>query len=150
MEDIDDDLKTYGTLHPASGGDPIPLLKERLTIGRRDSCDICLKFANVSGNHCRMTLEHGYWFIKDLDSRNGTKVGGNRIYRKRLDPGTSVMIAKHEYTIEYDPEQLGAFGPPPPDEDQTTAMLRRSLMDRAGMNRRSSRSKYANRDEEEL
>lgn len=143
----DEDVKSFGVLNPSGGGDPIPLMKERLVVGRRDSCDICLKFANVSGNHCRLTLEQGYWFAKDLESRNGTKVHGSRIYRKRLDPGTRIAFAKHEFTIEYDPEQNGAFGPPPPDEDQMTEMLKRSLMDRAGMNRRS-KSGYRNKEEE--
>ena len=60
----------YGELVPIGGGDPIPLAKTTLVIGRRESCDIILRFANVSGNHCRMTVEQGYWYIQDLDSRN--------------------------------------------------------------------------------
>ena len=148
MEDLGK-IKRFGTLEPTSGGDPIPMLKQRLTVGRRDSCDICLKFANVSGQHCRLTLENGYWFARDLDSRNGTKVNGTRILRKRLDPGCTIAFAKHEYSVEYDPQELGAFGPPPPDEDQLTDVLRRSLMDRAGMNRRSQSDRFKNRNQEE-
>lgn len=144
------EIKKYGVLHPLGGGDPVPLLKKRLTIGRRDSCDICLNFTNVSGHHCRMQLEHGYWFVRDLESRNGTKVNGNRILRKRLDPGAVIAFAKHEYTIDYNPESLGAFGPPPPDEDQLTDVLRRSLMDRAGMNRRSKGDRSKNDDRDQL
>ena len=143
MEDLGK-VKHYGTLEPTSGGDSIPMLKKRLTVGRRDSCDICLKFANVSGQHCRLTLENGYWFARDIDSRNGTKVNGARIIRKRLDPGCVIAFAKHEYRIEYDPQELGAFGPPPPDEDQLSDVLRRSLMDRAGMNRRSRSDRFKN------
>lgn len=142
-------VKHFGTLEPSSGGDTIPLLNERVTIGRRDSCEICLKFPNVSGQHCRMTLENGYWFVRDLDSRNGTKVDGHRVYRKRLDPGAVLAVAKHEYTIQYDPQQLGAMGPPPPDEDQITGMMRRSLMERAGMNRRSNASRFKNRKDDD-
>ena len=36
----------YGELVPLGGGDPIPLLKKRLRIGRREGCDIVLNFAN--------------------------------------------------------------------------------------------------------
>jgi adenylate cyclase len=115
-------------------------------IGRRETCDIVLRFGNVSGQHCRMTLEQGYWFIKDLNSRNGTKVNGYRISRKRLDPDSLVSIAKHEYKIQYEPEALGAFGPPPPDDDQLDEMLRKSLMDRAGLARRSEDDKGKNRN----
>ena len=37
-----------GELLPLGGGDPIPLLKQQLLVGRRESCDIVLRFANVS------------------------------------------------------------------------------------------------------
>ncbi len=80
-------MPDYGQLVPSGGGDNIYLRKDRLTIGRREGCDIVLRFSNVSGQHARMTLEQGYWFIKDLGSINGTKVNGYRITRKRLDPG---------------------------------------------------------------
>ena len=127
----------FGELVPTGGGDNIPLLKRKLLIGRRDSCDIALRFANVSGKHCRMSLEQGYWFVSDLNSRNGTKVDDRKIIRKRLDPGSKLAIPKHEYRIEYSPEELGAFGPPPPDDDHIEEMLRRSLLDRAGLSRRA-------------
>ena len=79
-------MADYGQLVPTGGGDTIYLKKEKLLIGRRENCDIVLRFSNVSGQHARMTLESGYWFMKDLASRNGTKVDGYRISRKRLDP----------------------------------------------------------------
>ncbi len=136
----------YGQLVPTGGGDTIILKKERLIIGRRETCDIVLRFGNVSGQHARMTLEQGYWFLKDLGSRNGTKVDGYRISRKRLDPGAKLSFAKHTYIMEYSPEDLGAFGPPPPDDDHIEEVLRRGLMDRAGLQRRDTTNKYANRD----
>lgn len=127
----------FGELVPTGGGDNIPLLKKRLVIGRRESCDISLKFANVSGKHCRLMLEQGYWFVEDLNSRNGTKVDNRKIIRKRLDPGCRLAIAKHEYVVQYNPDELGAFGPPPPDDDHIEELLRRSLLDRAGLTHRN-------------
>ena len=44
----------FGELIPVGGGDPIPLMKEQLVIGRREKCDIVLRFANVSGEHCEL------------------------------------------------------------------------------------------------
>ncbi len=130
----------YGQLTPCGGGDPIPLIKKRLIIGRRGECDIALKFKNVSSQHCRLTLEQGYWFIRDLNSRNGTKVGGRTVIRKRIDPGDLVAIARHEYTLDYDPYKLGAYGPPPADDDYVDEMMRQSLMDRAGIRKRRENS----------
>ena len=135
-----------GELVPCGGGDPIPLFKSKLVLGRRESCDISLKFANVSGQHCRMSLESGYWFVRDLNSRNGTKVDGRRIFRKRLDPGCVLSIAKHDFNVEYNPQLLGAFGTPPPDDDDAEELLRRSLMDRAGLTRRNPDKPNSNKN----
>ena len=82
----------FGTLIPLGGGDPIPLpnpkQKQKLLIGRRESCDIVLRFANVSAHHCQLVCDGGYWYVRDLQSRNGIKINGVRIQdQKRLDPG---------------------------------------------------------------
>ncbi len=130
----------FGELVPLGGGDPIPLLKKKLLVGRREGCDITLRFPNVSAHHCHLSLEHGYWFVKDLKSRNGTKVNGTRVTRKRLDPGDTLSVAKHQYTVNYSPVDLGATGPPPPDEEQIGEILGRSLLDRAGLSRRRQQS----------
>lgn len=139
-------MADFGQLVPTGGGDNIALRKDRLVIGRRESNDIVLRFSNVSGQHALMTFEQGYWFLKDLGSRNGTKVDGFRINRKRLDPGAVISFAKHVYTIDYSPEELGAFGPPPPDDDHIEEVLRKGLLDRVGLDRRDDENKYGNRD----
>lgn len=127
----------YGELVPVGGGDPIPLLKETLRVGRRESCDIVLRFANVSAYHCMLQIEEGYWFVSDLKSRNGIKVNGNRINadsRKRLDPGDVISVAKHEYEVNYSPADNGAIGPPP-QEDKPENFFTQSLLERAGLQR---------------
>ena len=129
----------YGELLPLGGGDPIPLLQKKLLVGRRESCDIVLRFANVSAHHCQLTVESGYWFVKDLNSRNGTKVDGKRISRKRLDPGCTLSVGKHKYEVQYSPFDLGAQGPPPSDEEHVSEILSRSLLDRAGLDRRDTK-----------
>ncbi len=133
----------FGELVPVGGGDPIPLMKKRLRIGRREGCDIILNFGNVSGHHCLLEIDEGYWFIRDLRSRNGIKVDGKRIAqgsKKRLDPDCKVTIAKHEFDLVYDPMALGAYGTPPQDE-QVDDFFKESLLDRAGLNRRDSSEK---------
>ncbi len=125
----------FGELVPQGGGDPIPLLKKRLRIGRREGCDIILNFSNISGHHALMEIQEGYWFIKDLRSRNGLKVDGKKLLqgtKKRLDPGAKLSIAKHNYEVEYDPTELGAYGTPPQDE-QLENLFSKSLLDRAGL-----------------
>ena len=129
----------YGELVPIGGGDPIPLLKKKVRVGRRDGCDIVLNYANISGHHCLLEILEGYWFIKDLRSRNGVKVDGKKIMpglKKRIDPHIVVAIAKHQFEVVYQPTELGAYGTPPQDE-QLDNFFSQSLLDRAGLERRS-------------
>jgi pSer/pThr/pTyr-binding forkhead associated (FHA) protein len=121
----------HGELVPLGGGDPIPLLKKNLLVGRRESCDIVLRFSNVSAHHCQLICNGGYWYVKDLKSRNGIKVNGSRVAEKRLDPGDELSIAKHRYDVRYSPYDLGAVGPPP--DDQATDIMKQSLLERAGL-----------------
>ena len=116
----------YGELNPLGGGDPIPLKKHKLLVGRRPSCDICLPFPNVSSEHCELTMENGYWKIRDLGSSNGLKVNGMRLESKFLLPGDEVTIAKHKFEIQYEALAEG----PPPDEDNPFEL---SLMEKAGL-----------------
>ena len=122
----------FGELIPSGGGDPVPLLKEDLMVGRRESCDIVLRFANVSAHHCQLECHGGYWYVRDLNSRNGTKVNGTRVIEKRMDPGDELSVAKHRYRVEYSPIDLGAVGPPP-SEDARGEVMNKSLLERAGL-----------------
>lgn len=122
----------YGELIPVGGGDPIPLLKQLLLVGRRESCDIVLRFPNVSAHHCQLTVIGGYWYVRDLQSRNGVKVNNSRVTEKRLDPGDTVAIARHRYEVRYSPVELGAVGPPP-GEEGIAEIFGKSLLERAGL-----------------
>lgn len=126
----------YGELIPQGGGDPIPLLKEKLLVGRRRNCDIHLDYPNVSSHHCELILNQGYWYVKDLNSSNGVKVDGARVTEKRLDPGVILAIAKHVYKVHYSPVDNGAVGPPPPDKLEED-IFGKSLLERAGLEKRA-------------
>jgi pSer/pThr/pTyr-binding forkhead associated (FHA) protein len=138
----------YGELIPIGGGDTIPLLKKKLLVGRRESCDIILRFANVSAHHCQLYVSAGYWYVRDENSRNGTKVNGVRISTdRRLDPGMMLSVAKQKYEVRYSPLELGAVGPPPAD-DLPDHVLGQSLMERAGLERRpETSSRYEVKDD---
>ncbi len=121
-----------GELNPCGGGDPIPLLKPRLIVGRQRSCDIALEFANVSSRHCELELINGYWYVRDLDSRNGIKVNGIRCDSHWLMPGDIISVSKHRYEVAYSPN--GA-PPPPPEEEDPFAL---GLLEKAGLSRRGT------------
>lgn len=132
----------YGELIPLGGGDTIPLKKQQLLVGRRESCDIVLRFANVSAHHCQLTVDAGYWYARDLGSRNGIKVNNVRVQDKRLDPGDVLAVAKHRYEVRYSPADLGAVGPPPND-NLSQEIMGESLLSRAGLEGKQERVKQA-------
>jgi len=132
----------YGELIPQGGGDSIPLLKKNLLVGRRESCDIVLRFSNVSAHHCQLSVVGGYWYVRDLKSRNGVKVNGFKVEEKRLDPGDILSVSKHKYEVKYSPAELGAIGPPPPDVPDA-ALFSKSLLERAGLEKKKvERARY--------
>lgn len=116
-----------GQLIPVGGGDPIPLLKPNLMVGRRPSCDIRLEYANVSSHHCRLDYINGYWRASDI-SRNGTKVNGDRIEEKFLQPGDTVSFARHSFEIQYTPDPNAI---PPAEVDVDPFEI--SLLEKAGL-----------------
>jgi hypothetical protein len=118
----------FGQLIPLGGGDPIPLLKQKLLIGRRSSCDITLEFPNVSSHHCELEMKNGYWHVRDLGSSNGTKVNGERVLEHFLQPGDTIAIAKHRFEVQYTPDPDA----PPPEEEDPFA---KSLLEKAGITR---------------
>jgi adenylate cyclase len=120
-----------GCLVPVGGGDEIPLIRAVLTVGRRESCDVCMRFPNISGLHCELSFRDGYWYIRDLNSTNGVKVNNTRVQEKVLLPSDVLTIGKRKYTIEYTmPADKRA-----PDEEMSDVMGE-SLLEKAGLERK--------------
>lgn len=125
-----------GQLNPCGGGDPIPLTKHEMIVGRRRRCDITLEYPNISSHHCQLEFVEGYWRVRDLGSRNGVKVNGERCDIKWLQPGDILRIAKHDFEVLYTP----ATDAPPPEEENPFAI---GLLEKAGLAPQSRREKPA-------
>jgi pSer/pThr/pTyr-binding forkhead associated (FHA) protein len=127
----------HGELIPLGGGDNIPLIREVMTVGRRESCDIPLRFPNISGKHAELTFRSGYWYIRDLHSTNGIKVNDLRVDQKLLHPGDKISIGKRLYTIQYSlPANQSKL-----EETETEDFMSQSLLERAGLQRRELKRK---------
>jgi pSer/pThr/pTyr-binding forkhead associated (FHA) protein len=49
-------------------------------VGRREDCDVVLPYdSQVSRQHARVFMQDGNWYVQDLESRNGTYVGKQKI-----------------------------------------------------------------------
>jgi len=61
------------------------------TAGRVGALAITDEYA--SNNHARFQTAHGFWYVKDLGSTNGTWLNGRRIHAaQRLKKGDKIKI----------------------------------------------------------
>ena len=133
-----------GILKPLGGGDPVPLRKNELVIGRRPSCDICLDFTNISGKHCLLRFHNQVWHVKDLGSTNGTTVNGAQLSSEHtIMPDDELGVAGHLFTIDYTPgapetilSQAHAL-----EDDLVETRKKHSLMELAGLDTDGERKK---------
>jgi predicted component of type VI protein secretion system len=140
--------EVLGVLNPVGGGDPIPLTKRELLIGRRAGSDIRLDFENVSGKHCVLRLINGVWMLRDLGSTNGTTINGSVIASEQsVMPDEEIGIAGHLYTLDYVPAGPEAFLSSHKDLDEEVVQerARHSLMDLAGLDTDETKAKRPKR-----
>jgi pSer/pThr/pTyr-binding forkhead associated (FHA) protein len=90
-----------GQLVPCGGGDPIPLLKSPLVVGRTPDCDLTIPLGTVSSKHCILEFRDAVWHVRDLDSRNGVRIDGVRCREGRLNPRSVLWIAQNRYQVDY-------------------------------------------------
>lgn len=91
----------------------ITLKQEKVLIGRFFSCDILLNNSNVSRIHAEITRHDGGWFIRDLESRNGTWLNGNR-----LIPWEEYLLKDNDYISLCHNREVMCFNMISPDEDE--------------------------------
>lgn len=75
-------------------------LVARVLIGRSPACGLRLTEPHASGEHAIITWTGWHWEARDLGSRNGTFVDGNR-----LEPGTAVKLTAGARIAFGDPER---------------------------------------------
>jgi pSer/pThr/pTyr-binding forkhead associated (FHA) protein len=72
-------------------GDESHTFHADFTAGRLGKLAITDEYA--SNNHARFQVAHGFWYVKDLGSTNGTWLNGRRIHAaQRLKKGDKIKI----------------------------------------------------------
>jgi Nif-specific regulatory protein len=89
---------------------------EAVTIGRAATSQIIIKDDRCSRNHAEIFYSAGQWILRDLDSRNGTMVGEQRITTDwALQPGDAIRVGQSQLVFVHrlsdafdDPKTTGA------------------------------------------
>ncbi len=77
-----------------------PMNKDQIVIGREVKCDLMLNNESVSRRHAEVVrLAEGY-LLRDLGSRNGTFVNGQRVQEYVLSDGDKVAIGDIVFIFE--------------------------------------------------
>jgi ABC-type multidrug transport system ATPase subunit/ABC-type multidrug transport system permease subunit len=86
---------------PVSGTQVVQLTKRHLTLGRDSSNDVVLADPNVSRFHAEVArLDDDRVAIRDLASRNGTRVNGELVRTALLEPGSEVGIGPYRLVFD--------------------------------------------------
>jgi hypothetical protein len=90
---------------PEFAGKSFDLSGSEITVGRVADNKVQVEHASVSGHHAVLTLDALDYFIKDLDSTNGTRINGERITQQKLRRNDIVRLGNIEllYDSEHQP-----------------------------------------------
>src|SRR5215831_3450777 len=71
------------------------LIKDSAVIGRDENAGVRVDNALVSRRHAEVFFDNGTWWLKDLESTNGTYVEGSRISRLALTDITTFNLGRN-------------------------------------------------------
>lgn len=85
-----------------------PVRKDRVVLGRKNTCDLRIPLSSVSRQHCEIRIIDGVAKIRDLGSSNGTYHNHTRVQESVLSPGDEIVVGPVVFTIQIDgiPEQI--------------------------------------------
>jgi hypothetical protein len=78
----------------------VPLGREPLTIGRSSDSTLVIRDDYTSSHHARLLLWNEDWMVQDLDSTNGTYLGGKRIASPtQITLGTPIKVGATTFEL---------------------------------------------------
>lgn len=110
----------------------VPLVREEISIGRKEGNTIRLTERNVSRKHARLRRANGAFLIEDLSSFNGVKVNGRKIGGElALSAGDQITIGDYQLALQVEGTDNTATMPDAaaiavgmgPGSDAVTAMI---------------------------
>ena len=88
-------------IYPLVKGEYSTTSSKSFTIGRIDGNDMIMPDFAISKKHAVITVDNGSFYIKDLESTNGTMVNGIRLNKKsmKIHDQDVVSFARYEFTF---------------------------------------------------
>jgi DNA-binding NtrC family response regulator len=80
--------------------------EDTITLGSHEGNTIVLNHPTVSRFHARLELDPLGFQLTDLDSTNGTFVGGMRVKQVYLEPRAKILLGDEELQFEVDREEV--------------------------------------------
>jgi DNA-binding NtrC family response regulator len=77
-----------------------PFKSERAVIGTHQGAELVLHDRAVSRYHCELTVEQGGLSVRDLGSRNGTRINGVQVERAWVVAGDRLQVGESEAVVE--------------------------------------------------
>jgi pSer/pThr/pTyr-binding forkhead associated (FHA) protein len=89
----------------------VPLLRDEVTIGRKEGNTIRLTERNISRRHVQLVRVGGVYKLRDLDSYNGVLVNGRKVEGEAaINNGDQIQVGDYTILVE---EEAGARSAPP-------------------------------------
>ena len=73
-----------------------------LIVGRSAGlCDLAIDYDDsISGRHCELSVKDGCWYVRDLNSSNGTRVNGQKVFQDlMLKCGDILMLGQSSLQV---------------------------------------------------
>jgi len=106
----------------------VPLVRDEITIGRKEGNTIRLTERNVSRKHARLRKANGAFVLEDLGSYNGIKINGRKIGDPyELKTGDQINIGDYMLALQLDAAETVSESTapvtPPASAEAATAMI---------------------------
>ena len=102
----------FKVLYEKLRGKTFEINRDAMSIGRRDTMDICIKDATLSGHHADIIRSERdgktVYILRDNDSTNGTKVNNVPITEQELKNSDLILFGAVEVLFDGDSESEGA------------------------------------------
>lgn len=90
----------------------VPLIRDEITIGRKEGNTIRLTERNVSRRHAKLNKNNGAILLEDLGSYNGIKVNGDRIKKPiEVNEGDRIQIGDYMLALKVDAQRASKADP---------------------------------------